>query len=245
MDRAWVLYDADKPATERNRISRKNHQLPEIARLRVTLEDHDAVLRLEDGERSPLYVPFVTEGEPNCTVNEFDTPTPAIDAGDEAAEWFADGFPRSQELGRIRLAQKTSEWLLGFGLSPHERRVAPLHIVTVQSIEEAKHTADSELIDHRRFRPNVLVDAPEFTSGDERHWLEFRLGELVVSLKGDTVRCEYIGQDPTTGDNVGDLSVGKLPVKSKFGIYVFPILEPGELALVQLHDTVEVLSKAT
>jgi uncharacterized protein YcbX len=234
-DRAFVLYDASIPEGKRNRVSRTQAQLPALAQLVTKQAVDGSSFTIEHGDRK-LEVGFLIGTEPNCTVNEFNDPTPTIDMGDDAARWFLDSFPELKTKGEVRLAQKPNEWLLGHGTSPRERKVAPLHIVTLQSVEAAQVSQNNPLAGYDRYRPNIVINAPDHPAGSEVLWKYMILPEVDLKVNCETVRCEVTKQNQLTGENLNDLSIQGFPNKNKFGIYVEPLLLPGELARVALQD---------
>lgn len=82
--------------------------------------------------------------------------------------------------------------VLAEGTVPHHD-AAPIHLVTTSSLRWLSDNLPGSQIDRRRFRPNVLLDAP----GAERvedGWVggRFELGEIVIDVVKRTERCVMV-----------------------------------------------------
>ncbi len=186
---------------DNNRLSTKRFR-EQMARLDVGIEGNFLNLFL-DGEEQPWLSLDERQDGPSCKVREFNELTPAIDAGDEAAELMAEllGVPSA------RVARKTEAWMEGLdGTNPTCRAVAPLHIVTLASIERLRNMGVGQNYDYRRFRPNIVVRGLG-EPGQEQEWIGRYLsfGDTVVKITRPTIRCVVTGRDPDSGYNINDV----------------------------------------
>ena len=69
--------------------------------------------------------------------------------------------------------------------------LAPLLMMTQQSVDAIAAAAPDSKIDVRRFRPSILLDAPQGDDFPELAWVggRFKLGEAVVSVEAPCPRC--------------------------------------------------------
>lgn len=69
--------------------------------------------------------------------------------------------------------------------------LAPLMVMTQQSIDSIVAAAPDSKIDVRRFRPSILLDAPDGGAFPEQAWVDgrFKLGEAIVAVEDPCPRC--------------------------------------------------------
>ncbi len=246
-DRLFVLYDSSKGTDEENRVSMK--RFPKLAQVYV-----DPITEIDQAE---IHIPGcstltvgVSQDEQDCFVNEFGDSTPCVDMGDEAGEAFAHflGFDE------VRLAQKTIAWHLGeHGDDIAKRRVAPLHIVTEESLGELrKRAAPMNMFmgfDNRRFRPNIILQTGDRAFA-ENEWVgqNIKIGATVLEVTEETVRCPVPGYDPTTGKSMKDipklyrgLKKSDKNQKPVYGVYARPLVEPGNVDRIQVGDNARIV----
>ncbi|MFL6161959.1 MAG: MOSC domain-containing protein [Jatrophihabitantaceae bacterium] len=79
---------------------------------------------------------------------------------------------------------------------------SPIHLLTLQSIASCQTLVPHAVLDPRRFRPNLLVDAPG-TEYPEDDWIDatLRLGEALLWVRREATRCviparEHLGGLP-------------------------------------------------
>lgn len=111
-------------------------------------------------------------------------------------------------------------------------KVAPLHVLSLQSLAALRARLPASLIDERRFRPNILIDLPEAAGEVPEYALlgqEFTIGGL--RLRG-TVPCGRCGfTSLPVGDLPSDPEVLKTLLRHyerNFGIYC-DVVTPGSL----------------
>jgi uncharacterized protein YcbX len=123
---------------------------------------------------------------------------------------------------------------------PGHRHVdaAPVMILTDRSLESLGRAAPDAVIDVRRFRPSVLVQASSEVAFPEQDWIgsRLRLGEVVLEVRATCPRCAMVThgfadlpQDPSVMRRLVAEADGNL------GIYA-TVAVPGR---VQLGDVVE------
>jgi len=69
--------------------------------------------------------------------------------------------------------------------------VFPLHLLTTATLQHMTETT-GELFDHRRFRPNLLVETENDIDGlTEFDWVgkSLRAGEVLLKVESRTIRC--------------------------------------------------------
>ena len=67
----------------------------------------------------------------------------------------------------------------------------PLHLLTTATLEHMTEES-GELFDHRRFRPNLLVETANSIAGiTEFDWVgkSLRVGEVLLKVASRTIRC--------------------------------------------------------
>jgi uncharacterized protein len=108
----------------------------------------------------------------------------------------------------------------------------PLSLLTVQTIDRLGEMVGARL-DVQRFRPNILVDAPEEEPFAEDRWLGcvLRLGGLHLRVDKRDGRCVVITIDPeTTERNPEILRTVARDRQGCLGVYGSTV-EPGRIAL--------------
>ena len=116
--------------------------------------------------------------------------------------------------------------------------LAPLLLMTQQSVDAIAAAAPDSKIDVRRFRPSILVDAPQGDGFPELAWVggRFKLGEAVVAVAAPCPRCVMtthgfadLPKDPTVMRTLVRVANGDL------GVYT-AIEQPG---CVRIGDSLE------
>ena len=69
--------------------------------------------------------------------------------------------------------------------------LAPLMVMTQQSIDTIAAAAPDSKIDVRRFRPSILLDAPDGGGLPENDWVggRYQLGEAIIAIEAPCPRC--------------------------------------------------------
>jgi hypothetical protein len=151
------------------------------------------------------------ESSPVVVVNEFNQDTPLWDMGGAAAWRLSQLCKR-----KLRLGQKTTEWLSAPVDIAKERAVAPLHVVSLQSLQYlGKLILDREPDDQEihamveQARAGMVVDLADDEYDHARPWPETEWGDdtLFVDDEGNAIgdfrpckRCEVPGKKALTGE---------------------------------------------
>lgn len=255
MNRIFVLYRLNSEG-DFARVSQK--QFPKLAQFSVE-EDSSAPITgftIAHGNSQTWLRLFDDDFEAYCPkptiISEFGDETPVIRRGTSSSRWIGLqlGLP---EPDILQLGQKPLSWQRGDGRDMSKAKVAPLHIVTLQSLEHAKSLIDRDRVSEEdaasigveRLRPNIVIDAPEHGSLAELNVKALRIGGLTLPKARDTERCNVPGLDQRTGEKMGDLphAYKRLPKSEKgvavLGAYFYPDLNTGEEIEIAQGDKVE------
>jgi len=111
--------------------------------------------------------------------------------------------------------------------------LAPLHVLSQQTVDGCAEARPDLDWDVRRFRPNLVIDAPGLEPFGEDAWCgrRLRVGEVVLEPRQPTVRCAMplraqpgLARQPDLYNALEDLHANHL------GIYVW-VEKPGAVAL--------------
>ena len=111
----------------------------------------------------------------------------------------------------------------------------PVSLLTVQSVEELSASVGLPLTPSR-FRPNLLIDAPDGGSFPEERWTGsvLRIGGLRLRIDARDKRCVMVNTDPSSLSN--DARVLRTIAserEARFGVYG-AVVEPGNVAVGDL-----------
>lgn len=218
IDRQFVCFD---PVTGK-RVSSKPDEVPLLARFEPDIVEGLLYLAFYD-ELSPqhnpiseLYVKRADDGDNfklATTIDEFGDNTPVYDLGDEVSGFMSDLLCKE-----VRLGQKTPEWLNASSDDVARRKVAGLHVATLQSLmnvggvicEDGRASAIEIDEMYAQIRAGMLIDLGDIPGVEWPKWPEakwapgsrlsfgHRRGELEVT--GPCVRCPVPGRDALTGN---------------------------------------------
>lgn len=241
-DRRFVLGAPDPRGDTLKRVSQS--QVRELAQLSVSSACDENLLVIRHDGVVALRVDWPHTSGAEVEINEFDELAPAVDVGEEAAEWFED-FTGIKD---IRLLRKTDWWQQGCERDPATTIVAPLHIVTSQTLAYAAAAVGTPDVSYAdRFRPNIVLDMPGERPFAENHWQEVQIGQVTLRLARLTERCPVPGNDQKTGEKRGDLPrvYPQFPRssggKTVFGVYMYPQVAPYARECLRLADSAEVM----
>lgn len=218
-DRRWAVVD---PEGKRLRAERNNRLLT------VTASPDDRGVTLSAEDRTPVAVPFPVGGPPiEVDITRFPL---AVDAGDEAAEWFSEHLGRTARLVWQDDPAKRPMSAGHGGLDGEPLTFAdtgPLLLTSTTSLQRLNQWIGDEDMVMRRFRPNVVVDGIEEAFAEDR-WRSFSLGGVPFRFGECCDRCTITTIDPDS------LHHGKEPIralaqhrkwegKTWFGIRVVPL----------------------
>ena len=109
---------------------------------------------------------------------------------------------------------------------------SPIHIITTAGLRWLQELLPESELDSRRFRPNLVVDAPGLRPV-EQDWIaaELVIGTVRLQVVGPTERCRMVGapQQELDDDNRVLKALGVVS-DLQFGVYA-RVLVPGELAV--------------
>ena len=200
-DRRWLLVDTDGVGI----TARKHHRLAQI-RPSFAEVDRNGGLRLDAPGFSSCDVRVPTNPSTRSVQIWLDD-VPAHDAGDMVAEWCSDAIGAWCRM--VYLAENARRPLQAkyAGSLPYaDRQVAfsdgaPLLLLGSASIEALNvrlHEQGSDVVTHRRFRPNVLL--AETTAHEEDTWREVVIGGVTIGVGSKCPRCVMTTIDPDTAE---------------------------------------------
>jgi uncharacterized protein YcbX len=252
-DRRYVVYDPNKTSLINARGGGKVQAHARISQKRC---GGMALLNARYGARGELVVTHPTEagfvltpeaGTPGSkvVVEEFGDATPCYDVGEKASVRI------SEMLGgrAVALARKSQAWARGGVIPPHERAVAPLHIINQASVAALQEMGENRGMEFgaERFRANLIVG--DFDAFEENGWIgrTLAIGDLPVMVSRPSARCKVPGIDQLSGQLHGDVPAllhemnGSDRGMADFGVYGYPLLEGArEIVSITLDDEVRV-----
>ena len=113
------------------------------------------------------------------------------------------------------------------------RDLAPIHLVTQQTLDGCVQRRPDLDWDVRRFRPNLLIDAPDIEPFGEDDWTgsRIRVGEVTLSIIQPSVRCAMpLRAQPGLERQAGLYQALEDLHANHLGVYV-DVVEPGRIAL--------------
>jgi uncharacterized protein len=226
-DRTFLL--AEKTEGGFRRLGSK--QAPKLFGLQYKNEGRTVLL---DGEEVELPYPNVDVAETSeLKCDEFGDSTPVVRVGDHYDRLFCDYLDRE-----VTLFRKAASWLLGQGIAPENRANAPLHILSNASVVDIANKSNTSP-DARRYRPNIVMDGlnPHEELNLIGRTLRFVIG--VIQVDRGTPRCPVPSYDPSTGENLKDISLKDMPKSANragkdvasAGVYAHPLNPPFHIGL--------------
>jgi uncharacterized protein YcbX len=184
-DRGWMVVDETGTF-----ISQRTD--PRMSLVRTLLGANR--LLLEAPGLPPLELPVHHTG-PAARVTVFDDACDARDQGTAAAEWFSRHLGRPARLVRMdenfrRLAPSDPPAEVGFA------DAYPLLVLSEASLADLNGRL-AQPVPMNRFRPNVVLAECEPFAEDT--WKRIRIGDLVLTLATNCVRCVTTTVDQATG----------------------------------------------
>ena len=188
-DRLWQVVDGDQRG-----MTQRQH--PILATVQPTLTDHGGVQIRAPGQELLDVAPPT---HPVTTRSHFGLPVPALDAGEEAAEWFSSLVGAPVRL--VRMANSDG-WRLPddldvFGQAAPFTDAAPILVTATASLEHLQaHVSEPFGMD--RFRPNLVLTGSEPWAEDT--WTDLRVGDAMLRVVTPWPRCTIPQVDQQTGD---------------------------------------------
>lgn len=170
---------------------------PQLAQVRVSREDGG--LRLEGPNLPTLQVPIEREPAPTVRVTVWRDVCPAVDEGQEAAEFFSRHLGCPARL--VRLADDDARPVSGPAAQPGDRvgfaDGYPFLLVSQASLDGLNRRLPLP-VPMDRFRPNIVVDGcgPHAEDG----WHHLRIGAIDFRVAKPCARCVVTTTDQRTGE---------------------------------------------
>ena len=177
-DRLWQVVDGDQRG-----MTQRQH--PILATVQPTITDHGGVQIRAPGQELLDVAPPTY---PVTTRSHFGLPVPALDAGEEAAEWFSSLVGAPVRL--VRMANSDG-WRLPddldvFGQAAPFTDAAPILVTATASLAHLQAHA-SEPFGMDRFRPNLVLTGSEPWAEDT--WTDLRVGDAMFRVVTPWPRC--------------------------------------------------------
>ena len=188
-DRAWMVVDAEgEMLTQR--------EWPQMALIRPHLSGDTLVLQAPDQPTLTLPLAAPTEARRHTTVRVWDDAVPAWDMGEAASDWCTRCLQHSAPALAARLPlplrlvrfdethrrRSSAAWSRGYeGLNRFSDGFAVL-VLSRASLTELNRRLQAQgeaAVDVRRFRPNLVLDGPDWAAHDED-----RVGALQIQTDG-------------------------------------------------------------
>lgn len=202
-DRRWLVVDPDGLQITARETPRMALVRPRFANTPPRTAA-DGALWLSVAGQEDLYVDVPVNTNTTRVLIWNDT-VDAIDAGDDAAQWFASAIGRACRL--VRLADDARRPLARKYAGPlpyADRRVAfsdgaPLLILgqaSIDALNEKLAKTGGPTMTVARFRPNILL--AHTTPHEEDTWTRVQIGAVDVGVGSTCTRCVMTTVDPTT-----------------------------------------------
>ena len=235
-DRRFMVVDADGSF-----LSQRSH--PDLARVEVLLEGEDLLVATVD-ELGEVHIELDAAGEgPALEATLRSYVGPAIDQGDECAEFFSDLLGDPARL--VYMAEDTrrpvnpehaasTDDLVGFADG------YPFLVTSASSLAALQAEMDED-VPMARFRPNIVLAGAEPWAEDD--WRELRIDDTTFDVVAACTRCKITTTDQLTGERFHEplRTLGRLRRTDRgvtFGVYAIPRSIDGEL---RVEDQVELV----
>jgi uncharacterized protein len=193
-DREWMIVDpAGRFITQREE--------GRLALVSTALDDGGLRLSIPSGQGVRV---ATDHGGEQVSVQVWNSPCQALDAGPEAAQLLSDFLGRPLRLVRFDASQPRfadARWTAGLAVSTFFSDGYPLLVLSQASIDDLAARAGSSL-PVQRFRPNILLEGVPAYAEDAASLLES--GEVRLQLTKPCARCAITTIDQQTGARTGD-----------------------------------------
>lgn len=194
-DRVLAVADDDRILTQR--------ELPALARVRPSLDDDAAHLRLSvDGPLEPVQDEVRTDG-PTRQVLLFGDPVAVVDQSPALSAWFSDLVGRTVRLvGAPESTRRRSPGEVeGLTVLADAASVSLHSLASLALLNEALAARGHPPLPADRFRANVLLDGCEPHAEDAARRVQ--LGSVVLRFAQPNARCVVTTIDQTAGERAG------------------------------------------
>lgn len=249
-DREWMLVDDNDGFITQRRF-------PELARVNVGISQ--TALHINAPGNGTLRVPLdeaVIDNPYAVHVDFFNKPGTGIYQGPDAQNYFSDFLGKSVRLIRAEKARNVKDACRRDGAAQQIGFADgfPILLTSEQSLAQL-NTNLKEPVPMNRFRPNIVVTAPDLEAYDEDYWRSVEIGWLQAYVVRACARCPVPNIDQTTGTQNRSIPVTKALRKTRSGIdpigeangYFFGqnlvhVLQPG--VTINIRDVVTVLERS-
>ncbi len=186
-DRRWMLVDEDM-----NFLTQRKH--PEMALIRVSIEDEGLVVTHKTKNYERLFIPFEEYDPVEIKVTVWDDECSALTVSNQADCWFSRALGMPAALVRMpdysrRLVDRRyaeEEKIVGFADG------YPFLLIGRSSLDELNGRLEHP-VPMNRFRPNLVFSGAEPFAEDS--WKKFRIGGTVFSCVKPCARCSITTVD--------------------------------------------------
>ncbi|MBX3063931.1 MAG: MOSC domain-containing protein [Anaerolineae bacterium] len=189
-DREYMVVDSDG-----HFITQREY--PGMALIQPQRDD-TGILRISAPEISTLTVDPL-EGEEHRQITVWRYTGPAIDMGNQAAQWFSDYLGTPARLVRQDHSHKRAvnpQYALSDRDETSFSDAYPFLIISQASLDDLNSRLDSAL-PMNRFRPNLVVAGSNPFAEDT--WTRIRIGSLSLAIVKPCARCVTTTVDQSTG----------------------------------------------
>ncbi|AQS84240.1 MAG: MOSC N-terminal beta barrel domain-containing protein [Acetobacter aceti] len=188
-DRRWLIVDnAGQFITQRT--------YPVMATLHVSVTTEG--LCLTHSSRPDLVVKHPSDQAHSVMVTVWKDTVPALDAGDEAAQWISEIIGLSCRLVYMPRPEsaRPCQWN-GHAFTNSFSDGFPVLVTTLASLDDLNRRLDAP-VPMDRFRPNLVVSGAK--AWEEDSWARIRIGDTELSLVKPCSRCAMTTVDQNTGN---------------------------------------------
>lgn len=189
-DRAWMVVDASGHfLTQR--------ELPRLAQVATSVEEERIVL--DAPGLPPLALPHAGAEAGDVEVEVWRHVGPAVDGGDEAAQWISRHLGVTTRLVAIPRAHARAvnrAWFAGDAHAAFSDGY-PLLLISEASLDDLNARLPAPL-PMERFRPNLVVQGT--APYEEDLWKHIRIGDVELDVVKPCARCVIPSTDQATGE---------------------------------------------
>ncbi|MGB1271422.1 MAG: MOSC domain-containing protein [Endozoicomonas sp.] len=235
-DRRWLLVDL-----EGGFITQR--QYPQLVKVTATPERGGLLL-----QNTGMEDLWVQQPDPNLKtpveVSVWKDHCQAIDAGDDAAEWFSTVLDKPYRL--VHQPDHAIRPVDPQFSSPSDQTSFadgfPFLLTSEASLDELNSRL-SQPVTMERFRPNIVIDGLEAWAEDT--WKTIQIGEVTFRVAKPCSRCVMTTIDPKTGEKTGKDPLMTLSQyrRTKMGVIFGQNLIHDQAGIIRVGDKVTVLSE--
>ncbi|USE39467.1 MOSC domain-containing protein [Endozoicomonas sp. SCSIO W0465] len=232
-DRRWLVTDENgKFITQR--------QYPVLATIATSIVDGGLLITRPAAEN--LYVPIPEEGTYASTVTVWKDDCQALDAGDNAAQWFSDFLKMKCRLfyqpersirptdARYSTPKDHTSFADGF----------PFLLTNETSLDDLNQRL-ANAVPMSRFRPNIVINGHQ--PYEEDTWSVIMIGDITFRVAKPCSRCVMTTINPETGEKEGREPLFTLAQyrRTEMGVIFGQNLIPDREGIIRIGDKVTIL----